>query len=205
MKIRAVTKIITAGAIALGATAIIQQPSSAQTNQFVCDSSSGIPTILANGFPIMTFRYLGFGKYTPQMRCQHIANKFNVFAPTGKLKFLTSGIVNNYPVICFVSTYGTPCHPDTVLLTLKPDDNAAVVLQQLFNLGNASVDPADIVQQSESDNGESSIYINFDRLLSSVERTQRTQPPSDPPFVSSPTERPVPPPSPSGGRPGARW
>ncbi len=196
MKMRSVTKILTAGAIALGATAIIQQPSSAQTNGFVCDTFSGIPTIYVDGQPIMTFKstYFSGSGYTPQQRCKDVASRFNTFAPTGKLQFLTAGKMRGLPVICFVSTYGRPCASETVLLTLTPGDDAALILQQLFNLGNGSVASVDIVEQSENEDEDEdgSVYINFDRLLSSLS-VERTETPSSPPVISSPTGQQVPP------------
>lgn len=65
--------------------------------------------------------------YTPAQRCQEVTNRLNQFQPD----YLVTGRVNNYNVICA----GTQCYADgsNLLLTLRPDQSPAQVLQEIDN------------------------------------------------------------------------
>lgn len=75
--------------------------------------------------------------YPPKTRCQETTNRLNVGFNSGN-KYITTGTMNNLPVICMTDKKGGNC---TVLLYfLKPGQNAQAILRNLLELvkGNFS-------------------------------------------------------------------
>lgn len=110
--------------------------------------------------------YFSEAGYTPEVRCQQVAARFQAFASSGQLKYLTSGYVNNQPAICVSSTQGSPCTPNTMLFTLKPGSDATERLRKLFNLRTGTASGSDVLYESSSD--DDSFSIDFDKYLSST-------------------------------------
>lgn len=187
MKIRTVTKIITAGAIALGATAIIQKPSSAQATGFKCETSlSGYPTVYAEtpggDRSIIAFERNTYPAWPPARRCVEVAERFKKFARdesgnwTGDIGLLTVGYVNNLPAICAVHYKDTPCNNQTLLLTLQSGDDAAYIVQQIFNIRfRGEGGPV-------YNSGDNRPYLNFEDFLNSrsVENVDSSNSPTIP-------------------------
>lgn len=198
MKINRTTQLLTGIAVGLAGVAIVPKPGLAGTN-FYCNMNAptGLPTVYAQtpsgGKPVMALysqEFSGSG-YTPERRCQEIAQRFTQFSATGQLNYLTTGYVNNAPVICVVSSHGMPCAGDTVLFTLKPNDpeSATSKLQRLFNIRAGA---SDILFESEDDAGT---YIDFNQFLNGI-TAESTTPAQNAPSMPSA--------SPSG-QPGTAW
>lgn len=85
--------------------------------------------------------------YPPQARCEEVSPRFQAAYDSGNLKFITHGRMNRQPVICTASKVGGDC--ETLLITLKHQDNAEKTLEQLSDilLGYASAP----LQQSSGD------------------------------------------------------
>lgn len=137
--------------------------------RFECHiSPMNIPTtyaITASGpKPIIrwTSEYFSGSGYTPEVRCQQVAARFQNFYNSGMLKYLASGYVNNQPVICVAQTQYSGCHANTVLFTLKPGSDANERLRKLLNLRAGSAYAADILYESSSDD---SVYVDFEKYL----------------------------------------
>lgn len=187
-------QLATVTAIALGSFAVFQSPDVAQAEatSFYCDMNSpiGYPTVYARtpagNKPVVSLysQYFSASGYSPERRCQEIAQRFTNFSQTGQLKYLTAGYVNNLPVICVVSSYGMPCHSDTILFTMKADDPepAESKLQRLFNIRRGA---SDILFESQDDAG---VYINFDQFLREVPAETATTTPTTP--STSPSSQP---------------
>jgi hypothetical protein len=77
-------------------------------------------------------QYFAASGYDPETRCQEVSGRFDLFYKQGRLNYVTTGIVNRLPVVCVASQIGGPC--TGVLFTLKPDENASRVIQQLFDV-----------------------------------------------------------------------
>jgi Circadian oscillating protein COP23 len=75
--------------------------------------------------------------FTAESRCQVVSARFQKFADAQKLKFVSTGTINNQAVIC-VSNRSGECLSNGVLLTLEPTDNPKQVLNDLFNLSARS-------------------------------------------------------------------
>ena len=76
--------------------------------------------------------YFARSGYDPETRCQEVSNRFDQFYRQGRLNFVTTGIVNRLPVVCVAGQLGGPC--TGVLFTLKPNEDASRVIQQLFDV-----------------------------------------------------------------------
>jgi hypothetical protein len=122
----------------------------------IYDSASGqkIPATLAwipekqgnvaiIGWKSQFFAKLGWN--APQ-RCHDVTAKFQDAYDKGHLQYLTTGLLNAYPVVCAIVKKEEVCDNTNQLFTLKPDDEPFQVLQQLMDLltGKAS----DILYQS---------------------------------------------------------
>jgi hypothetical protein len=109
------------------------------TDSFFCGRSpNGVPTTYVNtqtgNLPLVRWvsHYFQPSGYTPETRCRDVSQRFNRFYTQGILNFITTGIVNQQPVVCVASTRGGPC--TGVLFTLKAGENATRVIQQLFDV-----------------------------------------------------------------------
>ncbi|UBF28389.1 COP23 domain-containing protein [Kovacikia minuta CCNUW1] len=109
------------------------------SNSFFCNSDrQGRPTTFAStqsgAVPIIRWVSYHFAEsgYDPATRCQEVTGRFNLFSQQGRLNFITTGIVNRLPVVCVASDIGGPC--TGVLFTLKPNQSASRVIQQLFDV-----------------------------------------------------------------------
>ncbi|VEP15348.1 conserved exported hypothetical protein [Hyella patelloides LEGE 07179] len=166
-------------------TVMMSQSSQAQSDKFICQvNKQNIPTTYANTpegpKPVMRFASTHFPPpYTPMRRCQEITARYNKFYAQGILEYMTSGWVNRLPVICA----GQTCNKETVLLTLKPDQEPDQALQEI--LANRSGASGPTVQSS----GSGSITIRMEDYLN---KTQVEEPGNSVNSVPSPV-RPDPP------------
>lgn len=155
MKLASLTNVLAAGAIALGSVTAIHQPSQAQNTTFFCGTSQGVPATLAStprGTVVVVqwvSKHFSRGGYNPQTRCDEVSARFQKHYTQGNLNFITAGYLNNQPAIC-AGNGGIPCTSDKLLFTLKPGQNAARTIQQLFNVRTGAAGPL-----RESTNGSS--------------------------------------------------
>ncbi|WP_013321929.1 COP23 domain-containing protein [Gloeothece verrucosa] len=121
--------------VTLCASTIFAQPSQAQQISFACAvDTDKVPTTYAqtpdDTVPVFKWTSNYFRPpYTPMQRCQEVAGRMNNFYANGMMDYLTSGVVNNQPVICA----GPSCNADgsNVLITLKPNQDPNQVLQEI--------------------------------------------------------------------------
>ncbi|MDJ1181603.1 COP23 domain-containing protein [Roseofilum casamattae] len=140
--------VLAGAALLTGLGAVISQPSYAQTVRFSCVMSAGLPTTIAtntiNGNSIAVVRwyseYFAASGYDPVTRCQQVSGRFQSARDSGRLDYITAGIVNGLPVVC-ATTAGGRCNGSNVLFTLKPGQNAADRLQRLFDVRDLGAGP----------------------------------------------------------------
>lgn len=165
MKPQSLTRILTVGVIALGTTVTMNQPSHAQSTVFFCGmTSDGTPVTLASTrrgtvevIRWVSEHFSGSG-YTPQVRCEEVSGRFESYKNRGMLNFITAGYLNGQPAIC-VGDGSSPCSSDRLLFTLKPGQNAAREIQQLFNIRSGASGPL-----FESTGGANSV-IDMNKFL----------------------------------------
>jgi len=164
--------------IATAASALlVTSPASAQSTRFACGTSqSGSPATMAqtpNG-NVPVIRWVSsFGHaagYTPQRRCQEVSARFQSYHEAGRLDYLTTGVMNNHPVICVADNVGGACNG--LLFTLPPGRDANQTLEQLMGVRvgardalNESAAGSAIVQR---DARTGNIYVDMNAYIESA-------------------------------------
>ncbi|NEP53001.1 MAG: hypothetical protein F6K65_31060 [Moorea sp. SIO3C2] len=175
MNVKLITKIVTVGAIALSSLGLNVKSSQAQNTNFFCGMSQGIPTTIAStargNVPIIRWvsGYFSRSGYTPQVRCQEVSSRFQSYYNQGILSYITTGIMNNQPVVCVTSSNGGPCAG--LLFTLKRRQNASRTLQQLFDIRQGASGPL-----YESTGGSRKFSIDVEKFLKTAPVEEGTQP-----------------------------
>ena len=75
--------------------------------------------------------YFG-SNWSPVKRCEAVSQRFQLFSNQRLLRFVSTGNLNNYNVICISEKAGN-CIDQGLLLTLEQKDQPTQVLRQLFN------------------------------------------------------------------------
>jgi Circadian oscillating protein COP23 len=111
------------------------------TTSFVCGKSEGKPATIARtkkgDFPIILWSSEAMSEsgFTPQVRCQQVSARFQSLYRSGRLKSLTTGTLNNQPVIC-AATKGSSCNAQNFVFTLKPNADPQQVIKRLHAIRN---------------------------------------------------------------------
>jgi hypothetical protein len=149
------------------------EPSLAQSSRkFSCAVVAGVPTTVVRtvrgNLPTIRWVKSFTGKYNSvNQRCQEVSTRLDRFNRDGKLKFIRTGNVNSYPVLCVdAGVSGNTCPMNSVLVTLPKGTDSSQVLQQMLDLRAHAA--GKIIQLSGSQlvhyrNGDA--YVNIDRLL----------------------------------------
>lgn len=149
------------------------QPSQAQpTRKFRCELIRGVPTTVVKTVKgnIPTIRWVKSftGRYNSvNQRCGEVSARLDRFNQNGKLKFIRTGNVNNYPVLCVdTGVSGNTCPMNNVLVTLPKGTDSSQMLQQMLDLRAQAA--GKIIQLSGEQlvryqNGD--VYVNINRLL----------------------------------------
>jgi len=95
--------------------------------------------------------YFG-SNWSPAKRCETVSQRFQQFSDQQLLRFVSTGNLNNYNVIC-ISEQAGKCLDQGLLLTLEQNDKPTRILRQLFNY-RASIH-----------RGPQKVVIDFERLL----------------------------------------
>lgn len=173
--------VFAAGAVC--SVSLFNVPSQAQSISFTCAvSTDNIPTTFAQtadgNVPVFKWKSNYFRPpYTPMQRCAEVTERMNSFSGGGMLEYLTSGRVNNQPVICA----GTSCDPggSNILVTLRPDQNPNQVLQELdsnragaggpsYQLTGGSTTSQSSARSVIKKNADGSVTLNLNRYLDSA-------------------------------------
>lgn len=99
--------------------------------------------------------------WSPERRCHEVTQRFQEHSDKKNFKYISTGTLNNYPVIC-VSEQSGKCRADGLLITLQPSDDPNKVLSDLFNL--AARASAGGITRTEGDFAIKEI-IDLDRFL----------------------------------------
>lgn len=138
MKLQSLTTVLTAGAIALGATATINQASHAQGAQgFYCDTSNGVPVTMyqnsqgaSEPWIRWTSNYFRSAGYNTMTRCQEVSGRLETYRRSKQLKYITVGRMNGQNVVCTASQVNGRC--EGLIFTLKPREDAVKTLTNLL-------------------------------------------------------------------------
>lgn len=210
MKIQSLAQVLSAAVIALGVTAIINQPSYGQDTStitqpnrlrdttFSCEKDNdGTFTTFAESsarggkIAIISWKTQVNRQFPPKTRCEEVTKRFQTYYENGTLNYITTGIMNRQPVVCVTSTVGGRC--TSLLFTLVNQNNrqsASEVLQKLFNLSAAAAGTLPPVLESgdtgsNEDTSTAPIYIDMRDYLNKAPLVGVNSPSSQPPVTPS--------------------
>ncbi|GAB1542591.1 hypothetical protein NUACC21_52650 [Scytonema sp. NUACC21] len=164
MKAKLFANMLAASAIALISIATVNRTSYAQTTMYFCAlNKDGIPTTYARtatGKKIAVIMWVRdwIHKYSPKSRCELVSARFQQASQEGVLNYLTTGFMNGQKVLCAASRYGDTC--SHLLLTLRPEDNASQVIENLRQMGYTASGP--IIQSGDA---SPHVYVDLNQLL----------------------------------------
>jgi Circadian oscillating protein COP23 len=129
-------------------------------SKFYCGQSKSVPTTMAKtsrgAVPVIHWVSTLGETYTPEKRCQMVSEKFQTFYQDGTLNYLTTGMVNQLPVICAAQKENGPC--SGILFTLKPNSDPGRTLQRLLSIRDRA--PGMVLNESAPQ-----IYVNMANFL----------------------------------------
>ncbi len=136
---------ITLAAIAVVSSNIGFVPASqalTAATSFVCGTSNGKPATVARtkkgDVPIVVWsseEFSGSG-FNPQTRCQQVSARFQSMYRSGQLKYITTGTINNLPVVCATKQLKGTCDRQNLLYTLKPNSDPKQTISKLMAIRN---------------------------------------------------------------------
>lgn len=144
MKLKSIISLLT-GCI-LTAVVITSMVSQAKADdvRFICASgfdqqtNQRFPTTYAwtprGKIAVVRWKYQWFNNQnlSPEQRCQEVSSRFQTAYNNQSLGYITNGKVNGQGVICTARGKGGTC--DITLLTLRPQDDALVILTDLKDI-----------------------------------------------------------------------
>lgn len=148
-------------------------PESHEPTSFNCmPSEGGWATFAQRGtaistVPMIAWNTTEFGNdYTPDERCRIVSQRFTIAVADngGKLSHLdlTTGMLNNYAVVCFVLNRSSTCNDSNLLFTLKQENaqNPRLVLAKLTNFGRGKAGSDVTVYEKEPPQ-----FISLEKLV----------------------------------------
>ncbi|HEY9875176.1 MAG TPA: COP23 domain-containing protein [Candidatus Obscuribacterales bacterium] len=171
MKLRLFAPGLTCLAIALGTTASISQPSYAQSTTFFCGTSKGRPATIARtsrgDVPMIRWRSKFFHpEYSSQQRCEQVSARFQAFYNQGTLKYIRTGTVKGYPVLCIANSQGGDCETNGLIVTLRPGTDPQLVMERLLNLrARAAGKPIELSGSQLVFYADGEVYVDIEQLL----------------------------------------
>jgi hypothetical protein len=137
MRLQLSAQLLLGLAIALVASAMLNQPSNAQSKTFYCGMSKGIVATMARtprgNLPVIRWdsAYFSGSGWNQQRRCQEVSLRFQRYYDNGTLKYITTGQINKQSVVCVASHKGGDC--TGLLFTIKPGNTPDRTLAKLLN------------------------------------------------------------------------
>ncbi len=123
----------------------ILQPNTSQAQSdlyiYSCIEKNGIPLTVVDTdrgrIELITWKqpYFRDLELTPQQRCVEVSSRFQQFSDSKRLRYITTGKMNGYPVICigqYKPPQGYSCMGDSLLITLQQGENPDEILENLF-------------------------------------------------------------------------
>lgn len=114
---------------------IHSQTVSAGLYSYYCDKDNNIPTTFVRthrgALPMIRWVSTNLPSATPEQRCQKVSRNFQTAYEKGSLKFITTGLMNNQPVVCTATRKEGDCKD--LLFTLKAGSNPKKILRQLLD------------------------------------------------------------------------
>jgi hypothetical protein len=171
-----------------------------QRTRFFCGTIQGAPATqaLTRRGLITVIRwasdYFSASGFSPERRCELVSARFQQYYQEGTLRYLTTGIMNNQPVICTAQSRSGGCL--NILFTLRPGSDPQVALQGLQNISSKSTNTGWLNESSPGGNiAQNNNYVDMEEFLNSapLENSNSSVTPISPPETNpseSPTNKP---------------
>jgi hypothetical protein len=91
--------------------------------------------------PIIRWTYTGFVNFTPRERCEQVSNRLDRYHKAERLRYITSGSLNNYNVIYGAAYKSEAANSDNLILTLVPGEDPNIILNDFLNAGSGASGP----------------------------------------------------------------
>ncbi|MBW4498716.1 MAG: COP23 domain-containing protein [Scytonema hyalinum WJT4-NPBG1] len=182
------TQGVTGLAIALTFSTSMTKPSLAQEPplSFFCDIfqsnyATKVRTSKGNRAILFYEDWASSSGWTPKKRCQAVSSRFQNFYNQNLLKYMRSGKVKNYPVICVTPQKGTPCQENHVLITLEAGTNPQAALRSLVSQsqGDSSSGVSAMSYQEPTEpsyfstDSQGNLYVNVEELIETAPVDER--------------------------------
>jgi Circadian oscillating protein COP23 len=168
-KIASICTIATSLAIA---SSCLQASPAQPGRKFKCELVGGFPTTVVKtvrgNIPMIHWVKSFTGRYNNiNRRCQEVSARLDRFNQDGELKFIRTGNVNTYPVLCVdPGVNGNTCPKTRVLVTLPKGSDSSQILQQMLDLrARASGKIIQLSGEQLVRYHQGNAYVNIDRLL----------------------------------------
>jgi hypothetical protein len=174
MPTKFIASILTGMSLTLGTVMTLPIQASPSSHTFSCVTVNGVLTTVAKrgNKQINMIRwskndgYFG-GKWTPQERCQEVSANFQKFAQQGKLRYITHGINNGYPIVCVAQKKGGNCNGQ--LFTFRKNDNPDDKVRRLLDRNGIANNPLDESDPAYVVNINDKVYIDLDIYLTNAQ------------------------------------
>lgn len=156
----------------------VQAQSSSET-EFICkegydpETKERVPTTYAwlphKKIPIIRWTSTLGSKeeWTPQKRCDEVSSRFDKAYRNNTIGLITNSKIDNERVICTAKNTRGAC--DTLLLTLREEDNPLEVLERFNLLLNGYEFAPPVNQNSDSQEPQKYIQIDIENFLRNTE------------------------------------
>ncbi|GJD22594.1 hypothetical protein RIVM261_075500 [Rivularia sp. IAM M-261] len=134
-----------------------------QTQYFSCKNKQGIwTTVMATkqgerNLIHWDSEYFKKSGYTPKTRCNQVTGRLNNYFDDTSEQSISSGRMNNLPVICITSSNGGSCQK--LLYTLKPDQDGERAIDLLIQHTSSDYNPPTLRE------GSCHTYLSLNALL----------------------------------------
>ena len=157
--------------ITLGAMATFTAPSYGE-QQFSCDEEQMSTMVQSHWGELPMIRWSDDSfppPYTPLERCREVTARFNQFNNNGTLKYMTTGEINNNPVICVAGYFEGDCLRNGLLITLKYGRNPNIALKRILDsrvwATSESIQLSDKNEDGLIHEVDGKVYVEVESLL----------------------------------------
>lgn len=146
---------------------------------FFCDTYKGeyatkVRTVRGNK-PIAIYDNWGNRSgWTAKRRCEKVSYRFQKFYEYGLLRYIRTGKIGKYSVICVTPQKNISCRKHHVLLTLNTGVNPQTALVRLVSQGEGDVSYSDVIRIASqnspqvsyfSTDNQGHLYVDVEKLI----------------------------------------
>ncbi|MGL5804002.1 MAG: COP23 domain-containing protein [Xenococcaceae cyanobacterium] len=132
--------ILSTNSLVVGAVVALCQPTLASQVSIACDNSDTIPKLVAttNKQNVTMLQFLSkyFSPQEALQNCKNTATKLQTLARADSANYLTSGLIEQQPVVCVVAQRGTSCNSNSAKILFSLNTRTEPIQAFYQMLGN---------------------------------------------------------------------